>query len=77
MMLSVDKMTVLVGIFSELIMCQIIWGDISVIEMRFSPLSPPGAVRRRWGSAEFTLGDTPKLIRKDISLKTNKTKYFP
>ena len=47
MMLSVDKMTVLASIFSELIMCQIIWGDISVIEMRFSPLSPPGAVRRR------------------------------
>ena len=58
-------------------MSQLIWGDISVIEMRFSPLSPPGAVHRQTGAvAEFTLGDTPKLIRKDISLKTNKTKYF-
>ncbi len=41
MMLSVDKMTVLVTIFSKLIMCQIIWGDISVIEMRFSPPARP------------------------------------
>lgn len=75
-MLSVDKMTVLVTIFSKLIMCQIIWGDISVIEMRFSPPSPPGA-RSCQETAEFTLGDTPELISKDISLKTNKTKYFP
>lgn len=73
-MLSVDKMTVLVTIFSKLIMCQIIWGDISVIEMRFSPPSP-GA--RSCQETEFTLGDTPELISKDISLKTNKTKYFP
>ena len=77
MMLSVDKMTVLVGIFSELIMCQIIWGDISVIEMRFSPLSPPGAVRRRWGRRRVYTGRYSEADKERYLAQNKQNKILP
>ena len=55
-------------------MCQIIWGDISVIEMRFSPSSCPGLSGGR-APQRSSLGETPELIKKDILLFLAQNKY--
>ena len=61
------KIRIFVALFLDLIMCQIIWGDILVIEMRFSE----AAARSR----KFTLGAPLILIKKYILLFLAQNKY--
>ena len=77
MMLSVDKMTILVGIFSRANYVSDYLGRYLGDWDEIFPAKSARSCPETGAVAEFTPGDTPKLIRKDISLKTNKTKYFP
>ena len=58
-------------------MCQIIWGDISVIEMRFSPLSPPGAVRRWWGRRRVYTGRYSEADKERYLAQNKQNKILP
>ena len=61
------KIRIFVALLLDLIMCQIIWGDILVIEMRFWEAEAR--------SGKFTLGAPLILIKKYILLFLAQNKY--